>query len=80
MTYYILLPNDTEQDTAYSTNTLGEASFGYFYAEQGMNALHNIITNYPEMAIQIKIKTDKNKTLTVAEFFDEIRDLKIRKM
>ena len=79
MTYYILLPNDTEKDTKYSTNILGEESFGVFYAEQGMNALNSIVKNTPELMPSIKILNENKKHFTLTEFFDIISKLKIRK-
>ena len=79
MTYYILLPNDTEKDTKYSTNILGEESFGVFYAEQGMNALNSIVKNTPELMPSIKILNENKKQYTLTEFFDILSKLKIRK-
>lgn len=35
MRYFILLPDDTEQDVDFSTNILGESSFKNFWADDG---------------------------------------------
>ena len=80
MTYYILLPNDTETDTKYSTNILGEESFGVFYAEQGMNALNSIVNDKPRLIPSIKILNEQKKQYTLTEFFDILSGLKIRKL
>lgn len=80
MTYYILLPNDNEKDSKYSTNVLGEESFGVFYSEQGMAALNNIVNNKPELLPHIKILNEHKKQLTLTEFFDIISSLRIRKL
>ena len=37
MTYYLLLDGDSEQDTLYDTNVLGEESFGTFYVSMGFS-------------------------------------------
>jgi len=76
MTYYVMLPNDTEK----SALTLGEESFGTFYPERGMEALLGIVNQSPELVSQVKIMDERAKTLTLTEFFDIIKDLKIRKM
>lgn len=79
MVYYILLPNDSEKDTKYSPNILGEESFGVFYSEQGMEALIRLINNEPELVPQIKIINEQKKELTLTEFLDLLFKLKIRK-
>ena len=43
MTYYLLLNGDTEQDTLFETNVLGEESFETFYPSVGFMILHRII-------------------------------------
>lgn len=79
MTFYILLPNDTKEDALYSSNILGEESFGNFYPEQGMQALLNIVNNKPELLEHIIIKDDHSKNYTLTEFFDKIKDLTVKK-
>ena len=34
MTYYLLLSGDSEKDSIYETNVLGEESFGTFYTSR----------------------------------------------
>ena len=43
MTYYLLLDGDSEQDTLYDRNVLGEESFGTFYVSMGFNLLQKIL-------------------------------------
>ena len=45
MTYYILGKGEPLEHLAYSTNILGEESFGYFYWEDGYKAMLNIINS-----------------------------------
>ena len=37
-----------------------------------------MVDNKPEMLPDVKIKTDKGKTLTVEEFLTQIKGLKVR--
>ena len=39
MRYFILLPEDSEEDVDYSTNILGEVSFKNFWTEEGLEFL-----------------------------------------
>ena len=52
--------------------------FGVFWADQGMKALMNIVETQPDKLTEVKIKTDKNETLTVGEFLERIEKLKVR--
>ena len=79
MTYYIMMDGDKEQDMQYSSNILGEDSFGVFYPEQGMDALTNIVNNAPSLLPTLRIITDTGKNLTLTEFFDVIATLRIKK-
>tara|TARA_A200000159_G_C7330905_1_gene342875 strand:+ start:777 stop:1022 length:246 start_codon:yes stop_codon:yes gene_type:complete len=77
MRYFILLPDDTEQDVDFSTNILGEVSFKNFWADDGFGILVRMVNKYPDTLSEIKIKDDKNKTYTVEEFLDKIKNLKV---
>tara|TARA_R110002051_G_scaffold141952_1_gene215256 strand:+ start:33 stop:272 length:240 start_codon:yes stop_codon:yes gene_type:complete len=77
MTYYLLLNGDSEKDTLYDTNVLGEESFGTFYTGQGMVALNNIVNQKPELLETIKILDDYKKSYTLTEFFDLLSKLKV---
>jgi len=79
MTYYIMLPGDTEKDVHFDSNLLGEnTGFGVFWAGAGLKILMGMVDNKPEMLPDVKIKTDKGKTLTVEEFLTQIKGLKVR--
>jgi len=79
MTYYIMMDGDKQQDTQYSSNILGEESFGMFYPDEGMNALMRIVDKFPELLSKITIIGEDSKKYTLTEFFDIISPLKIRK-
>ena len=70
MTYYLLLEGDSEKDTHFDSNVLGEESFGTFYAGQGLVALNNIVNQKPELLETIKILDDTSKSYTITEFMD----------
>jgi len=79
MTYYIMLPGDTEKDVHFDSNLLGEnTGFGIFWAGAGLKILMGMVDSKPEMLPDVKIKTDKGKTLTVEEFLTQIKGLKVR--
>jgi len=78
MQYFILLPGDTERDALNEANLLGEASFDVFWAGTGLKILMHMVDNEPEALTQATIITDKGKKLTVTEFLDDIKKLKLR--
>ena len=78
MTYYLLLNGDSEKDTLYDTNVLGEESFGTFYTGQGMVALNNIVNKKAELLETIRILDDYKKSYTLTEFFDMLSKLKVK--
>ena len=78
MTYYLLLNGDSEKDTLYDTNVLGEESFGTFYTGQGMVALNNIVNKKAELLETIRILDDYKKSYTLKKFFDILSKLKIK--
>ena len=61
----------------FSTNILGEESFGSFYPEQGFIALHNIIHTKPEKINDFSIIDEQGKKYSVTEFLDVVEKLKI---
>jgi len=72
---YFLVHNE-EQDSYLTIGT--DNGFGVFWADQGMRALMNIVETRPDDLTTVKIKTDKNETLTVGEFLERIEKLKVR--
>ena len=56
MTYYLLLSGDSEKDTLYETNVLGEESFNTFYPSVGFIILNRIINQQPELLESLSSK------------------------
>ena len=79
MTYYLLLEEDTEQDALFSSNILGEESFGKFWPDEGLKALYTMKNQKPHLLSQVVVKNEKNEKLTLEEFLDVISTLKIEK-
>ena len=79
ITYYILGPDDTEQDVMNSTsNVLGEISFNTFHTQEGFSILMHLINQaLPELE-NIRIKDSKGNTLSITEFLDSIKKYQIR--
>ena len=77
MTYYLLLKGDTEKDTYFDSNVLGEESFGSFYTGQGMIALNNIVNKKPELLESLKILDETKKSYTITEFMDVLSKLRV---
>jgi|TARA_R100000027_G_scaffold39093_1_gene28967 hypothetical protein len=77
MVYYILGKNEDKENLMFSTNILGEESFGSFYPEQGFIALHNIIHTKPEKINDFSIIDEQGKKYSVTEFLDVVEKLKI---
>ena len=84
MTYYLLLPGDSEEDAMYDSNILGEVSFGTFYAGQGMVASNNIFNDLREdkdmdkFIESLKIYDDKKKSYSITEFMSILSKHKVR--
>ena len=77
MTYYLLLENDSESDTIFETNILGEESFKVFYPSLGFQLLHRLLTDKPELLEQLKIVDEQKKYYTITEFLDKLEKWKI---
>ena len=78
MTYYLLLENDSESDTIFETNILGEESFKVFYPSLGFQLLHRLLTDKPELLEQLKIVDEQKKYYTITEFLDNLEKWKIK--
>ena len=79
MTYYLLLSGDSEKDTLYETNVLGEESFETFYPSAGFMILLRIINQQPELLESLQIIDDHKKKYTITEFLDKLEKWKIKK-
>ena len=77
--YYLMMAGDTEQDAWLETNLLGEDNgFGVFWGGQALGTLMRLVEMNPIGLETAEVKTDKNETLTISEFLDDIKGLKIR--
>ena len=79
MTYYLLLSGDTEKDTLYETNVLGEESFETFYPSAGFMILLRIINQQPELLESLQILDEQKTSYTITEFLDKLEKWKIKK-
>ena len=70
MIYYILLPDDNEEGTQYSTNVLGESSFKNFWSDQGFEILVRLINKYPDTLDTVKIKDEQSKEYSIEQFLE----------
>ena len=77
MQYYLLLKGDSEKDSHYDSNLLGDESFGTFYSGQAFKTLTKIIETDPEALDDAKVITDMCQRYTFTEFLDKIKKLKI---
>jgi hypothetical protein len=77
MTYYLLLNGDSEKDSIYETNVLGEESFDTFYPSVGFMMLHRIVNQKPELLQTLTILDEKKKNYSITEFMDKLEKWKI---
>jgi len=79
MTYYLLLNGDSEKDSLYETNVLGEESFETFYPSVGFMILSRIINQQPELLESLEILDEQKTSYTIMQFLDKIEQWKIKK-
>ena len=79
MTYYLLLDGDSEKDSLYETNGLGEVSFETFYPSIGFMILSRIINQEPELLESLRILDEHKKSYTITKFLDKLEKWKIKK-
>ena len=79
MTYYLLLNGDSEKDSIYETNVLGEESFDTFYPSVGFMMLHRIVNQKPELLETLTILDEKKKNYSITEFMYKLEKWKIAK-
>ena len=79
MSYYLLLSGDSEKDSLYETNVLGEESFETFYPSVGFMILQRIINQQPELLESLKILDEHKKSYTITEFLDKLEKWRIKK-
>jgi len=79
MRYYILYPGDTEEAVINDINQLGEDNgFKVFWANTGFKILDKAVNENNPIVEQFRIVTDRGKYISVEEFLDKIKKLKIR--
>lgn len=71
---YFLIHKDQPSDYL----LIGTKSFDSFWPDQGLRALMNIVDKTPDKLVQVEIKTSSNKILTIVEFLDQIKKLRVR--
>tara|TARA_R110000851_G_scaffold195299_2_gene346113 strand:+ start:169 stop:399 length:231 start_codon:yes stop_codon:yes gene_type:complete len=71
---YFLIHKD--QPTEYLL--IGIDSLGSFWPDQGLQALMNIVEKSPDQLTSVEIKTSSNEVITIAEFLDRIKKLRVR--
>lgn len=79
MTYYLLLNGDSEKDSLYETNVLGEESFETFYPSVGFMILSRIINQQPELLESLQILDEQKTSYTITQFLDKIEQWKMKK-
>ena len=73
LTYYITYGESG------GTMELGtDNGFGVFWTDQGMRVLMNIVDKHPERLDEMTIRTQTNESISVSEFLDRIKNLKVR--
>ncbi len=78
MIFYILLPNDTEEDCINDANQLGHVAFKKFYKNSGYEVLTKIIDMGDIYIINnIRIVDSNKKVYTIEKFLQTISKYKI---
>ncbi len=77
MMYYILLKDDDVKNPNFSPNVLGEVLFKNFWAEDGFQALQQMIQKYPDNLDEVVIKDQNNKSYSIEQFLDKLNGLRI---
>ena len=78
MTYYLLLDGDSEKDSIYETNVLGEESFETFYPSVGFMILQRILNQRLEIIETIEILDEKKNPYTIEQFVNKLEQWKIK--
>jgi hypothetical protein len=76
MQYFMLMPDDTEQDAMFDSNLLGEGSFSTFWAGGAFVKFVKIVETELEHINHIRIMTDRGKQLSVEDFVNELKNYK----
>ena len=77
MQYFLMGPGDTEQDALNEANLLGEASFDHFWAGTGLKTLMKLVDKDPEMLEHFRVVNEKGEYLSIGDFLEDIKKLKV---
>ncbi len=77
MQYYLMFPGDKEEDALNEANLVGESSFGRFWAGQGLKTVMKIVDGDVDYLAVMTIVTDTGKHMSVGEFLEDIKKLKV---
>jgi len=73
------MQGDSEESALYETNELGEdMGFGVFWGGSGLKVLMEIVDKNPEYLPQVIILDDRKNKLSVTQFLEKIKGLKVR--
>ena len=68
MEYYLVYKKEQEAPLLIGADN----GFGVFWADQGFDALTNIVSKNPEYIEQIEIKTSQNKIVNIPDFLEKV--------
>ncbi len=74
MEYYLVYKKQQEAPLLIGADN----GFGVFWADQGFDALTNIVSKRPEYIEHIEIKTSQNKVVNIPDFLEKVSKLKLR--
>ena len=79
MKYFLLGPDDTEEESHFESNELGEVSFETFWPGAALKILMEITNTKPELLEHFTIMSEHREKLSISQFLERIDKLKIRR-
>ena len=78
--FFVLKTSNLTTNCVYfSSNIIGEESFGVFYPEQGMDVLMKLANQKSEVLEHLRIKDEAGKSYTLEDFISILDKLKIKR-
>lgn len=74
MDYYLIFKNQPDGQLLIGTDN----GFGVFWADQGFEALTNLISKSPSYLEDIEIRNSSNKKESIPDFLEKVSKLKLR--
>jgi len=74
MEYYLIYKKQPEAPLLIGTDN----GFGVFWADQGFDALTNIVSKKPEYIEDIQIRSSANKIIKIPDLLEKVSKLKLR--